>query len=53
MPYYDVANLVTLIETNLMHEMPDSYGTLRTTAVRIRQLSLPLSCAEVSSCSKI
>ena len=36
MPYYDVANLVTLTKTNLIHEMPCGYGTLRTTAVRIR-----------------
>jgi hypothetical protein len=35
MPYYDVANLVTLTKTNLIHEMPCGYGTLRTTAVRI------------------
>ena len=35
MPYYDIANLVTLTETNLIHEMPCGYGTLRTTAVRI------------------
>ena len=36
MPYYDVANLVTVTKTNLIHEMHCGYGTLRTTAVRIR-----------------
>jgi hypothetical protein len=35
MPYYDVANLVTVTRTNLMYEMPCSYGSLRLTAVRI------------------
>jgi hypothetical protein len=36
MPYYDIANLVTVIKTNFIHEMPYGYGTLGTTAVRIR-----------------
>jgi hypothetical protein len=35
MPYYDVANLVTVTKMNLRYEMPCGYGTLRTTAVRI------------------
>jgi len=36
MPYYDVANLVTVTKTNMTDEMPSAYGTLRTTGVRIR-----------------
>jgi hypothetical protein len=36
MPYYDVANLVTVTKTNMTDEMPCGYGTLRTTGVRIR-----------------
>jgi len=36
MPYYDVANLVTVTKTNMIDEMPCGYGTLTTTSVRIR-----------------
>ena len=36
MPYYDVANLVTVTKTNMIDEMPCGYGTLRTTGVRIQ-----------------
>jgi hypothetical protein len=36
MPYYDVANLLTVTKTNLIHEMPCGYGTLWTIAVGIR-----------------
>jgi len=36
MPYYDVANLVTVTNTNMIDEMPCGYGTLRTTGVGIR-----------------
>jgi len=35
MPYYDVANLVTVRKTNMIDEIPCGYGTVRTTAVRI------------------
>jgi hypothetical protein len=35
MPYYDVANLVTVTKTNMIDDMPCRYGTLRTTGVRI------------------
>jgi hypothetical protein len=55
MPYYDVANLVTVTMTNLIHEMTCAYGTLRTTAVRNTALSLlPRSQAalEVSAAPK-
>jgi len=43
---------VTLTKTNLIHKIPSGYGTLRTTAVRNTALSLPQSCAAVSSCSR-
>jgi hypothetical protein len=36
MPYYDVANLVTVTKTNMIDKMPCGYGTLRTTGVKIR-----------------
>jgi len=29
MPYYEVANLVTVTKTNMIDEMPRAYGTLR------------------------
>ena len=32
MPYYEVANLVTVTKTNMIHEMPCAYGTLRRVA---------------------
>ena len=35
MPYYDVANLVTVRKTNMIDEMSCGYGTQRTTGVRI------------------
>jgi hypothetical protein len=36
MPYYDIANLVTVRKTNMIDEMPCGYGTLRTTGMKIR-----------------
>jgi len=36
MPLYDVANVVTVTKMNLILEIPCGYGTLRTSAVRIR-----------------
>jgi len=41
MPYYEVANLVTVTKTNLIDEMPCAYGTLGTTALRIRHQVSP------------
>ena len=35
MPYHEVANLVSVTNTNMIDEMPCAYGTLRTTALRI------------------
>jgi len=29
MPYYEIANLVTVTKTNMIDEMPCTYGTLR------------------------
>jgi hypothetical protein len=36
MPYYEVANLVTVTKMNMINQMPCTYGTLIATAVRIR-----------------
>jgi hypothetical protein len=35
MPYYNVANLVTVTKTNMIDEMACGFGTIRTAAVRI------------------
>jgi hypothetical protein len=35
MPYYDVANLVTVTKTNMINDMPYGSRTLRTTAVKV------------------
>jgi hypothetical protein len=65
MPYYDVANLVTVAKTNMIDEMPCGYGTLRTTGENMvpslpqslcrglsSSRSLPQTCAEVSAAPK-
>jgi len=36
MPYYDVANLVTVRKISMIDEMPCGYRTLRTAGVRIQ-----------------
>jgi len=36
MPYYEVANLVTVTKTNMIDKMPCAYWTLRTTALTIQ-----------------
>jgi len=36
MQCYDVANLLTVTKTNMIDEMPCGYGTVSTTAVRMR-----------------
>ena len=36
MPYYDVANHVTVTMTDMIDEMPCGFRSLRTTGVRIR-----------------
>jgi hypothetical protein len=51
MPYYDVANLVTLTKTNMIDEMPCGVETLRTTAVRI-QRQVSRRPAQVSAAAK-
>jgi len=35
MPYYTVANIVTVAKIIMIDEMPCGYGILRTTGVRI------------------
>jgi len=47
MPYYDVANLVTITKTNMFNEMPCGYGTLGTPGGRIRHQLSRRACAEV------
>jgi len=49
MPYYDVANVVTVTETTMNDEMPCGYGTLRTPGVRIWHQFSRTACAEVSA----
>ena len=51
MPYYDVANLVTVTQTNMIDEMP--CGTLRTTGVRIWHQVSRRACAEVSAAPEV
>jgi len=52
MPDYDVANLVTVTETNMIDEMPSGYGSLGTTGVRIRHQVSRRACAVVSAALK-
>ena len=51
MQYYDVAKLMTITKTIMIHEMPCGYGTLKTTGVRIWHLVSRRACAEVSAAS--
>jgi len=62
MPYYDVANLVTVTKTNMIDEIAYGYGTIRTAVVRIwhqvsrraaqrSQLLQNLTILQVNSCS--
>jgi hypothetical protein len=62
MPYYDVANLVTVTKTNMIDKMACGHGTTRTAIVRIwhqvshravqrSQLLQPLTILQVNSCS--
>jgi hypothetical protein len=53
MPYYAVANLVTVTKTNMIDEMPCAYGTLRTTGVRILHPVSHRACAEVSAALEV
>jgi len=53
MPYYDVANLVTITKTNMIDEMPCSCWTLRTAGMRIwHQVSCRV-CAVVSAALEV
>jgi hypothetical protein len=47
MPYYAVANLLTVTKTIMIDEMPCGYGILRTTGVRIWHHVSRRACAEV------
>jgi hypothetical protein len=49
MPYYDVANLVTVTKINMIDEMPCGYGTLQTTGVKIWHQVSRRACAAVSA----
>jgi hypothetical protein len=53
MPYYAVANLVTVTKTIMIDEMPCGYGTLRTTGVRIGHQVSRRACAEVSAALEV
>jgi len=53
MPYYNVANVVTVTKTNMIDEMPCGHGTLRTTGVRISHQLTRRACAEVSAAPEV
>jgi len=53
MPYYNVANLLTITKTNMINEMPCGYWTLRTTGVRIWHQVSRRAHAEVSAALKL
>jgi len=52
MPYYDVANLVT-VKTNMIDEMPCGYVTVRTTGVSIRHQVYRRVCTEVLAAHEV
>jgi len=53
MPYYDVANLVTVTKTNMINEVSCCCGMLRTTNVRIPHQVSRRACAEVWGAYKV
>jgi len=53
MPHYNVANLVTVTKTNMIDEMPRSYGTLKTTGVRICHQVSRRARADVSAALEV
>jgi len=53
MPYYDVANLVTVIKTNMIDEMPCGCETLRTTGERIQHKVACRARTEVSAAFEV
>ena len=53
MPYYDVANLVTVTKTNMIDEMPCGYGIRETTCVRIRHYVFRRACAELAAALEV
>jgi hypothetical protein len=52
MPYYDIANLVTVTKTNMINEMHCGYGMLATTGVGIQHPGSHRVCAVVSAAPK-
>jgi hypothetical protein len=50
MAYYEIANRVTVIKTNMIDGMPSALGTLRTTALRIWHQLSGRAALEVSDC---
>jgi hypothetical protein len=53
MPYYAVANLLTVTKTIMINEMPCGYGILRTTGVRISHHVSHRACAEVAAALEV
>jgi hypothetical protein len=53
MPYYDVAKLGTVTQTNIIDEMLCGYKTLRTTGVGIWHQLSHRACAEVSAALEV
>jgi len=49
MPYYDVANLVTVTKTNMINEIPCGCRTLRTGAVKIWREVACRACVDISA----
>jgi hypothetical protein len=53
MPYYDVANLVTVTKTKMIDEMPGGYGTLKPTGLKISHQVSRRACAAVSAALEV
>jgi hypothetical protein len=53
MPYYAVANLVTVTKTIMINEMPCGYGTIRTTGMRIWHQVSHRASPEVSAALEV
>jgi hypothetical protein len=53
MPYYDVANVVSVTKNNMINEMPCGYETLKTTGVKIWHQVSRRACAAVSAAPEV
>jgi hypothetical protein len=53
MPYYDVANVVSVTKTNMINEMPCGYETLKTTGVKIWHQVTRRASAAVSAAFEV